>query len=90
MRTRKIIREEIIIDDEYYYQVIRYNIKKNRLEKKLTQQELADLTGYTRGYICDIENQLRNKHFSLVALARISFALQKNICDFFTYKNDST
>lgn len=81
----KIIREEIIVDDEYYYKIIRYNIKKSRLENNLTQQELADLTGYTRGYICDIENQLRNKHFSLVVLTRISFALKKNIGDFFIY-----
>ncbi len=83
---RKRIKEQIIVDDEYYYQIIRNNIKKNRLENNLTQQELADLTGYTRGYICDIENQLRNKHFSLVVLTRISFALNKNIEDFFTNK----
>lgn len=85
MRTRKLIREEIIIDDEYYYRIIRHNIKKYRLDNNLTQQELADLTGYTREYICDIENQLRNKHFSLVVLTRISFVLKRNIEDFFLF-----
>lgn len=83
MRARKTIREEVIIDDEYYYKIIRHNIKKFRLDNNLTQQELADLTGYTRGYICDIENQLRNKHFSLVTLTRISFVLHQDIVDFF-------
>ncbi len=87
MRARKTIREEFIIDDEYYYKIIRHNIKKYRLDNNLTQQELADLTGYTREYICDIENQSRNKHFSLVVLTRISFALNKDIKDFFMFNS---
>ena len=34
-----------IHNDEYYYEIVRRNIKKIRLEHKLTQQDLADLTG---------------------------------------------
>ena len=83
MRTRKLIKDAIIIDDEYYYKIIRHNIKKIRLKNEMTQQELADLTGYTRGYICDIENESKNKHFSLATLTRISFALNKDITIFF-------
>lgn len=80
---RKPIREQIFTDDEYYYKIIRKNIKKYRLENNLTQQELADITGLSRGYICDIESQSRDKHFSLVVLTRISFALNKNISLFY-------
>ena len=42
-----------IHNDEYYYEIVRTNIKKIRLEHKLTQQDLADLTGLSRQYICD-------------------------------------
>ncbi len=44
-----------IHNDEYYYTIIRKNIKKYRIEKNLTQQELADMTELSREYICDIE-----------------------------------
>lgn len=80
---RKPIREEIITDDEFYFDVIRKNIRKYRLEYHLTQQELADMTGLSRGYICDIENKSRNKHLSIVVLTRISFVLNKHIKTFF-------
>lgn len=80
---RKPIREEIITDDEFYFDIIRKNIRKYRLEYCLTQQELADMTGLSRGYICDIENKSRNKHLSIVVLTRISFVLNKHIKVFF-------
>ena len=80
---RKPIREEIITDDEFYFDIIRKNIRKYRLEYCLTQQELADMTGLSRGYICDIENKSRNKHLSIVVLTRISFVLNKHIKTFF-------
>ena len=31
-------------DDEYYYDIIRKNIRKFRISKGLTQQDLADMT----------------------------------------------
>lgn len=49
-----------IHDNEYYYSIIRKNIKRIRLEKNLTQQDLADMTDISREYICDIENESRN------------------------------
>lgn len=52
--------------DEYYYTIIRNNIKKYRKERNLTQQDLADLTGVSRQYITDIENENRNKHKQLL------------------------
>lgn len=72
-----------IHNDEYYYEIVRRNIKKIRLEHKLTQQDLADLTGLTRQYICDIENENRNKHLSIAVLGRIADALNLHIVEFF-------
>lgn len=73
----------IINDDEYYYKIIRYNIRKYRLEHKLTQQELADMTLLSREYICDIENESRNKHLTIAVLGRIADALNIDIGEFF-------
>ncbi len=72
-----------IHDNEYYYSIIRKNIKKFRLEKNLTQQDLADMTEMSREYICDIENEKRNKHLTIAVLGRISEALGIDIADFF-------
>ena len=43
--------------DNYYFDVIRHNIKKYRENKKLTQQQLADKAGLTMNYISKIESQ---------------------------------
>ena len=71
------------INDEYYYSIIRTNIRKYRKEKKLTQQELADMTDISREYICDVENESRNKHITIALLGRIVEALNVDIESFF-------
>lgn len=71
------------INDEYYYSIIRTNIKKYRKEKKLTQQDLADMTDISREYICDVENESRNKHITIALLGRIAEALNVDIESFF-------
>ena len=76
-----------ILDDEYYYSIIRKNVKKFRLKKGLTQQELADMTEMSREYICDIENESRNKHLTIAVLGRIAESLQIDITDFFKQWN---
>jgi len=70
-------------NDEYYYSVVRRNIKKYRLQKNLTQQDLADMTDLSREYICDIENDRRNKHMTIAVLSRIAEALNIHITNFF-------
>ena len=70
-------------EDEHYYTIIRKNVKKYRKEKKLTQQDLADMTEMSREYICDIENESRNKHLTIAVLGRISEALNVPISNFF-------
>ena len=72
-----------IHDDEYYYGIIRKNIRKYRLKQHLTQQDLADMTDILREYICDIENESRNKHLSISMLGRIADALNIDITNFF-------
>lgn len=70
-------------NDEYYYSVIRKNIKYYRLKQHLTQQDLADMTDLSREYICDIENEHRNKHLTIAVLGRIADALNINITELF-------
>ena len=75
-----------IHDDEYYYEIVRLNIKRYHLENNLTQQDLADLTGLSRQYICDIGNKSRNKHLTIAVLGRIADALNIEISKFFEIK----
>lgn len=86
--NQTLIKEQIFLhDDEYYYIIARKNIKKFRLEQNLTQQDLADLTGLSREYICDIENEKRKKHPTVAVLGRIAEALNKNLSDIFIDSN---
>lgn len=78
------MREKAYIhNDEYYYSIIRKNIKYFRLKQNLTQQDLADMTEMSREYICDIENESRNKHLTISVLGRIAEALNIDITEFF-------
>lgn len=71
----KFKKKAYIHDDEYYYKLIRKNMRKYRKERNLTQQDLADMSELSREYICDIENDNRNKHPSIAVIGRISEAL---------------
>ena len=83
-----LLKEKAYIhDDEYYYTIIRKNIRKFRLEQNLTQQDLADMTELSREYICDIENTNRGKHPTIAVLGRIAEALNIDIRDFFVDNN---
>lgn len=86
--NQTLIKEQIYLhDDEYYYTIARKNIKKYRLEQNLTQQNLADLTGLSREYICDIENEKRKKHPTIAVLGRVAEALNKSLSDIFIDNN---
>lgn len=79
-------KKKYIHNDEYYYYIIRKNIKKYRLEKNYTQQDLADMTDLSREYICDIENEKRNKHLTIAVLGRVAEALDIDIQKMFEKK----
>lgn len=66
-------------DDNYYYDIIRKNIKKYREIKGLTQQELADIVGVSMNYIAKIESRKMQKSFTIVVLSRIADALEIDI-----------
>ena len=83
MNKQPVITKAYVHDDEYYYKIIRDNIRKFRLLKGLTQQDLADMTELSREYICDIENEKRNKHPTIAVLGRISEAMGVHIVNFF-------
>ena len=59
------------------------SIKVERARLDMTQQDLADMTELSREYICDIENESRNKHITIALLGRIAEALDINISKFF-------
>ncbi len=70
--------------NDYYYNVIRKNIKKYRKEKHFTQQRLAEEADLSVDYICEIESLKKNKSFSIVTLGRIADVLEVDIKEFFT------
>ena len=78
-----MIKAVIKHDDEYYYDIVRKNIKRIRTEKKITQEMLGEMTDLSRQYICDIENKKRNKHITISALGRIADALDIPITKLF-------
>ena len=70
--------------NDYYYNIIRKNIKKYRKDKHLTQQQLAEKTDLSVDYICEIESPTKNKSFSIAVLGRIADVLETDIKDFFS------
>lgn len=69
----------MVHDDNYYYNIIRENIKKYREIKGLTQQQLADKAGISMNYIAKIESKKMQRGFTIVVLGRIADALEVNI-----------
>jgi len=58
------------------------NLRQVRLDRRLSQEDLAELVGLDRTYISDLERGLRNP--SLKTLARVAAALDITIgelCD---------
>lgn len=70
-------------NDNYYYDLVRHNIKIKRQNAKLTQQQLADKSGITMNYLAKIESKKMQRGFSIVILGRIADALNINIKEMF-------
>ena len=84
--TKKLdkIKESINFHDEdYYYDIVRYNIRRYRRMADYTQAELAELIDISVYYLCQIETGKPKKYFTLTLLGRIADALEIDIKEFF-------
>lgn len=59
--------------------MVRKNIKTYRLQKKLTMQELADMSGISHGYMRDLECLSIDKTPTLETLGNIANSLDIDI-----------
>ena len=69
--------------DDYYYDIVRKNIKKYRNEKGYTLQRLSEEAEMSMDYLAEIESEKRRKSFSLAILGRIADVLNIDIIKFF-------
>lgn len=75
--------------DRNIYDVVAGNIKKYRAATGITQQDLADRTGYTHEYIRRIESPNRRGGFTIESVHIISKALDIPISLLFETKKES-
>lgn len=67
-----------------FHKQIAHNVKKYRIEKKVSQSELAFGIGHKSvSSIGKIEAGLENKHYNIENLYKISKVLDVDICNFF-------
>lgn len=67
--------------------LVRKNIKKYRLMRKYTLQELADLTGLAHGYVRDLECLSIDKTPLLETIGKFADALEIDIRQLFDDSN---
>ncbi|MDI9476856.1 MAG: helix-turn-helix transcriptional regulator [Natronincolaceae bacterium] len=65
------------------FKKISENIKRIRLEKGITQKQLAEMAGISLSYLSKIEAVNCNKSFSLHVLFDIADVLEEDIVRFF-------
>ena len=69
-------------DENYIYELVSKNIKKQRKLKGLTQEELATKMGYSTQFISNIESK-NYQTFSLGTLWRLAIVLNIDIRELF-------
>ena len=74
--------------DNDMYNTIRRNIKRYRLQKNMTAQELADLVEMSHDYLRQIESEKIARNCSVDMLYRISIALEITMNDLFEKHTD--
>lgn len=78
MFTANVNNEEIID----FYKTISNNVKKYRIEKKMSQLELALIIGQKgNAFYNYAENNTNNKHFNLEHLYKIAKALEIDVSE---------
>lgn len=76
-----------IHSNDYYYDIVRKNIKKYRMQKGYTLQSLSEKADMSMDYLSEIESEKRRKSFSIAILGRIADVLEVQISDFFKENN---
>ena len=66
-----------------YYNIVRKNIRKFRLNKGYSYKELSTKARMSIDFLKEIESETKNKNFSLDTLGKIAEALEIDIKDFF-------
>ena len=66
-------------DSDYYYIIVRTNIKKYRLKANLTTQQLADKSEFTHQFLRDLESLKVTRRPRLDTIGRIANALDIDI-----------
>jgi len=79
MKETLLKEKSYVNNDEYYYKIIRKNIRKYRLEKKITSAELAEMVGLSHDFIRQIQSDKTSYNFSVETLYKISIALNVTI-----------
>lgn len=69
-------------DENYVYEIVSKNIKKQRLLKGLTQEQLANKMSYSTQFISNIESN-NHQTFSLGTLWRLALVLDIDIAELF-------
>lgn len=69
-------------NENYVYEIVSKNIKKQRKLKGLTQEQLAQKITYSTQFISNIESK-NHQTFSLGTLWRIALVLDINISELF-------
>lgn len=72
-----------INSNDYYYDLVRKNIKKYRKEKEHTLQSLSEAGDMSMNYLAEIESEKRKESFSIAILGRIADTLEIDIREFF-------
>lgn len=73
-------------DENYVYEIVSKNIKKQRLLKGLTQEQLANKMSYSTQFISNIESK-NHQTFSLGTLWRLALVLDIDIAELFKEKD---
>lgn len=73
-------------DENYVYELVSKNIKKQRKLKGLTQEQLADKMDYSTQFISNIESK-NHQTFSLGTLWRLALVLDIDIAELFKEDN---
>ncbi len=70
------------------YEIIKSNIRFYRKKNKITQEELAERTGFTHEYIRKLESSKYNGGLSIDSLSNISNVLNVPIAKFMEKNNE--